>query len=366
MNIIIMTFGFFTAASFVDLSRDQSSKNFRYILFCFLTLWLIILAGLRSYKTGMDGGNYLAFFNTVPDVWVLITEGMSRLGGGEVFEPGYTILNSIVKAITNHYAAIFFLVAFLGVGINAYNYKKKSSYVILSLLLYFVHTYLYREFGQIRAGVACAIGLFTVSQIYYREHKRVLLTIGIATMFHFAALSLFLPYFLSFFKITRKRLVLVGIIGILLGSVGVSDFLVSILPDKFIIIEKIVQYSQSEKYARDLGLLNITNIKNYAVLFSFLIFWRKLKNKVPYFKIMMLFLALNAAWRVAFSDFAILAGRIATFYSIVEVILIPYMITIFRQKFIIWLLIILYAGLMLFLNLYHQDLNTLPYNFSVG
>jgi len=347
---------------FVEFFRNN--KNLKFIMLIIASLILILFAGLREVGVGTDDFNYYNIFNDIPSLTEIFFENTQFHFDDYHKEYGYIFINIFIKNFTTNYTVLFILIAFIAVGLNTYNYKKYSSFIFLSLLLYFVHTYLYRDLNQIRAGVATAIGLFTITQIHKKEHLKFFFTLFIASLFHIAVLSLMLPYIISFFKIDRNRGILIFIIGVFFGVIGISSIIINFLPSELgSAAQSLNNYAQSQTNSRDLGMFNITNIKSLFIFILLLIFYTKLENKVKYFNILFLFYALAVSWRFAFSDFAILSGRIATFFEIVEVILIPSFLLILRQKILGSFLIILYAFLILYLNVYTTGRQ--PYEMSI-
>ncbi|OOF27450.1 EpsG family protein [Salinivibrio sp. IB872] len=118
------------------------------------------------------------------------------------------------------------------------------------------------------------------------------------------------------------------------------------------------------KYAESVKLFDITNIKNTVLLLLFVLFSKQLRERVEYFDTMMLFYFLSVTWRIAFNDFGIFAARIATFFGIVEVILVPTLLLVCRQKLVTVLGIILYAFLTLYMNLYVKE-GRFPYELAI-
>ena len=315
---------------------------------------------------GRDDLNYYDMFVAQPPTlydWVF---------GGFVYhfsdlfmEPGYVFVNAVVKTFTSNYIFLFLTAALISIGVTIYNYYRYSTYVLLSILLYFVHTYLYRDMNQVRAGIAAAIGLFLIAQIDNREHIKSFRTLLLSGIFHVASLSLVIPYLLSFFQITRKKIILLYAFSLGLGIIGVGRILVKLLPTSGYLFAKIAGYASNQSYGAALELYDLTNVKNLFILLVVLIYWNRLKAIIPYFETLVLFLAVSASWRLAFSDLGIIAGRVATFFDIVEVIVIPYFVCISRYKWMTVSAIILYAFMTLYLNLYSVKISPQPYSLSL-
>jgi hypothetical protein len=190
-------------------------------------------------------------------------------------------------------------------------------------------------------------------------------TLLFAGLFHIAALSLVIPYLLSFFEITRKKVIVLYVFSLGLGIIGIGRVLVKLLPSSGFVFVKIANYASDKSYGAALKLYDPTNLKNLLILLIVLIYWKRLKEIIPYFETLVLFLAVSASWRLALADLGIIAGRVATFFDIVEVIVVPYFVCISRYKWMTVSAIILYAFVTLYLNLYTVKISPEPYTLSL-
>lgn len=353
----------FTILAVFSLTDNvKKIKNLKFFLFFISVTLLIFFAGLRSPEVDPDYYNYLEQFVAIPSLeqWML---GEYKYSFSETrMEPAFLAYASFIKLFTDNHTWVFVGISLLSVGIASYNYYKFSPYMFLTLLLFFVHTYLYRDMIQVRAAIAASIALFLIPQLYYHKYGKAFVTIILASFFHVAALSLFIIYLLSFVKLTRKKIIIGVILSLILGYIGISHIIIQVLPNLGYVTQKIIHYSKSQ-YAESLGVFNITNVKNLIILLIPLFFWKKLEKKVPYFNVFIIFIFTATTWRILFSDFGIVAGRVATFFSIVEVLLVPSFILIFKQKIIPHIIIILYALITLYLN---TELKINPYSSIIS
>lgn len=361
MYIYLFIFFFLSICAFLQPQKETN----KFYLFSITVLFLILFAGLRKVGVAPDDGNYYdMFMYKAPDLadWLF---GNFTYSLQEVYmEPGYVFLNSFLRYFTDEYTLLFLCVATLSVGIASYNYYRYSKYVFLTLVLFFVHTYLYRDMNQIRAAIACAIGLFLIAQIHKREHFKIILTLCVMGSFHIASLSLVFAYFLSFIKVTRTRVLIAYIAALAFGVVGISQIIFSIIPGGGFLAAKLHSYTVTENYINAVTLFDITNLKNSVILIAVLVFWNRLKEVIPYFETIIIFYLLAVGIRIAFWDLGVISARLATFFGIVEVILIPYFVCLFRQKALMKTIIILYAFMVLYLNLYSKEIIQ-PYELSI-
>jgi hypothetical protein len=359
-----ITFALLTLAALTQFTSELKRYKLWFVLVA--AIYLILFAGLRTIGVGRDDLNYYDMFMAqAPNLYDWMFGGFVYHFSDLYMEPGYVFVNAVVKTFTNNYTFLFLTAALISIGVTIYNYYRYSTYVLLSILLYFVHTYLYRDMNQVRAGIAAAIGLFLIAEINNREHIKSYRTLLLSGLFHIASLSLVIPYLLSCFRTTRKKIILLYAISLSLGIIGIGRILVKLLPSSGFIFVKIADYASDRSYGAALKLYDPTNVKNFIVLLIVLIYWKRLKAIIPYFETLVLFLAVSASWRLAFSDLGIIAGRVATFFDIVEVIVIPYFVCISRYKWMTVSAIILYAFMTLYLNLYTVKISPQPYSLSL-
>lgn len=324
----------------------------RYLYFIPVGL-LIFFGGLRVSGVGSDDHNYEYIFNEMPTLVGFIESPDSYDLSSHRKEVGFLVVNLILKSVSNDYTVLFLFCAFFSVGIAGSAYKHLSPFPYISLLLFFVHTYLYRDMNQIRAAMAAAICLHCVPCIARKAYFKAVLVVLAASLFHVASLCMFLAMLFALQEPSRKKVYIYVSLSIFLGTISISSIILSFLPGlNTSIAASVVNYSESEMYSQDLGMWNITNVKSLAILLVLTIFFDSLRSRINYFSVMYSFYALGVCWRLAFSDFAILAGRIATFFEIVEVVLVPGLILLVRQRSVGYFLVFAYAFSMFYLNMF--------------
>ena len=103
-----------------------------------------------SLRNGVaDFLEYVDMFNETPFLNEFRLTNIKNIHG----EVGFLFLISIIKTIGLGERFLFWVVGFLSVGLTLYYYIKKSPYFIISLLIYFSHTFLLRDMIQIRSGL---------------------------------------------------------------------------------------------------------------------------------------------------------------------------------------------------------------------
>lgn len=249
-------------ALFSMAENTHEFKKVRLPFFLFSVLVLILFAGLRGADVAGDYGNYVERFDMVPSLRYWLNGEFVYNFRDVLMEPGYIAFGAFIKIFTGDHRWMFLGVAFLSVGIASYNYYKYAPFVFLTLLLFFVHTYFYRDMTQIRSAVAASIGLFLVGQLHKEQHARPLMTIGIAGLFHVASLSLALAYVASYLRLTRRKVFIGLLIAVVLGVVGISSFLLQALPDLGFVTTRLESYFNS-KHADSVSLYDVNKHKKF-------------------------------------------------------------------------------------------------------
>ncbi len=260
MIAYISTFFFLALFSFFQYIKQL--KRYKLLLFIIAVIYLILFAGLRKVGVGADDGNYIETFMNIHEfldpINGIFTYSLIELN----MEYGYVLLNSILRYFTETYTILFLIIALIAVSINALNFYKYSHYIFLVLLLYFVHTYLYRDLNQIRAGIAAAILLFTIDIIHNNRIFKTLFITFLASLFHLTAIVTILPLLLRNKLNTRKRILMLLLISIGIGALGIGHLILNSLPNLGLLSIKLNNYLEYSQYNYNLGLLDVTNIKN--------------------------------------------------------------------------------------------------------
>ena len=349
----------FSILDILDGGKEMKQRAF-FLFFSFLFLFAAFRAGDQDYQ------NYVAAFREAAYVDVL---DKSAMEGTLIYfmEPGYRLLNKLLSLVTSNPLWIVALTAFVSLFLNFKCYREYSPYFLLTVLLYFVHTFLLREMIQIRSGVACAICLYSVRYGLKGDVVRYLLLVVLAGLFHTISWAFLLVYPVYWSRLGRRTW---GVLGGI--SLGVALFfplghLLALLPP-IPVFEKILIYVADSYYNQPLGVFtNPTMLKTLAVAGVGLYFYRSLGEQSKYFRLLFNMYMIGTCWLLLFNDFSIIAARVATLFTISEVILIPMFLSLLSQNFfhrlLFWSVLIVFCVATLSLNLYVG--NVLPYKLSL-
>ena len=322
------------------------------ILFCMVFFALALFAGLRYNFP--DYKSYSDFFYLLNNKSVISSEGNLAIVAND---KGYIYINKFIGLFSDNSVLLFLVMAFLSVGINLSCYKKYTPYFFTAILFYYVHTYIGRELMQIRAGLACALCLYSIRYIVSKKIYHFLFVILLAATIHLAAITFLISYFLCNLKIGVKTLRYLILISLVIGvCMPLGQFLKSLPYMEG--LDRIQNYSGWEGFNQTLGVFsNPTVLKQLIVSAVCLKYYDRLDKKVYAFRILVTIYVFSLCWLVIWNDFGIVAARIATFFSIGEVLLIASFYQLLSSKKTYAVIIGLASFIFLTLNLVKGDLN---------
>lgn len=182
-----------------------------------LFLFFVILCFFATMNIGdQDHWNYVGAFHESKEVNIFDRESMQ---GTLLYnmEPGYRVLNKIVSFVTEQSFYIFLIMAFVAFELNFTVFRKYSSYVFLSILLYFGHPFLLKEMIQIRVGVACALCLYSLCFVDKGRPVSFIFIVTLAGMFHTIAWTFLVVYPLYKLNVGRNNYVVFLVISLLIA-----------------------------------------------------------------------------------------------------------------------------------------------------
>jgi len=312
-----------------------------YVAFC---LALIFIAGLRPQAFDPDYEQYLkAFYNG---------SKKSRI------EPTFFLISNFVKLFFNHPVFLFLIYSIIGVSLKFIGFKQITKYYLFTAFLYLCNYFLLHEMIQIRVGVASGILLLCVKPLYDRDFKRFLLFVILAISFHYSALIVLPMWFVSTKKINKNiYIAIIPIVYLLVLSGLTFSFLIERIPiDQVQFLFKMYKFQMKSGKGGALNVFNILQIIRccMAILMIYKMNIIVKNNKYSFLLIKIYVISLISL--PLFSDIPVIGFRVSELLGVVEVVLIPLLISVFVQKRIAKVYIVSVGALMLFLNLFHTQL----------
>lgn len=175
----------------IGLNIKQSSK---LPIFRFLIMFFFVLSFIR-YERGTDWDAYYSFFTSNETY----AEFKSYL-----FEPFFTLLNYIIKSITDKYYILLMVLSLIIFTLKSKIIWMYSPYPYMSILILYA---LYRgDIFFVRETIAIALCLYSIKYIVQQKKIHYVVCIVIASLFHASSIIFILAYYLYYTKITPQKI----------------------------------------------------------------------------------------------------------------------------------------------------------------
>ena len=188
----IIILGLFASSCFLSLiefSNIKFSRKFKEKIFDLFFFILILVSASKTNGTSFDTNNYVNYFiNAAP------INSFNFLWYG--WEPGYVLLNSLIKTFSNNYHIFFFVLTTIVLLLYRSIIFRYSNHIFLSLFTYVSCFFFLNEIVIIRFGLASAIVFYNIKNIIEGNKKKALLTVLIAMMFHYTSIVTIIPIIL--------------------------------------------------------------------------------------------------------------------------------------------------------------------------
>lgn len=274
-------------------------------------LLLLIIGGFRDVSVGTDTKNYAMLFDSygsdvsmmyhaTEPLFLLIQFLVAKMGGG--YEIMLLIIMAVILGTIHFYAHLV---------------SKSSLYVILSFFLLYFYFYSFNTMRQYMGMGFCLIAFYYLSK---KKVKRYFLFIFIAFLFHATALVGLFAYILNKIKLNKKKQILLLSITFVVGLTPIVQqgmaFTLHFLP------EYLYQYIlESEKTGAGFPFSRFL-LTSYAIALVAL-----LKEKALNVKLLMLGICLLNLF-----DFQPVIGRIAQYFTIIQIAIIPNISVLIKRK----------------------------------
>ncbi|KAI2694271.1 EpsG family protein [Pseudomonas sp. TNT3] len=257
-------------AGFSFVNDSRALKIFGFIVFCFLTVYLVFFAGLRAPDIAPDYFNYVEWLHRAGKSIDTIA--------AEFKDPGFLLLFSVVHWLGLPDFAFFCVVA--GISILAKSVFSKEvlsgyfSYFIFFLI--FSRFFIVHDLVQVRVGVAIALASCALMFFYKGQSLKGLLLFCFGLSFHLSVI-MFFPVFIllmSGFKGFSRGLIL----SIIIASFALSS-LISGLSGWLGGFSRLAPYLNGEYQTSALSLLSFYFLIRLSIIsFILLAFYQVLSD----------------------------------------------------------------------------------------
>lgn len=337
VSIFIITF-----LTFISIFKKENTL-LNLVIFASL---ILIASSRHSYST-KDTTNYIYAFNSISNFSTFIR-----------FEPTFVLITLVTKFMGFSWNFLFFVYASIAIFIKFISIKKISNFYYVSILLYISNFYILHELTQIRVGIATAILLSSIKPLYDRKAINFLILITIAVLFHYSAFVFYILWFLNPFKLNKYSLILILLFSyiLVLNNITLTFLFKEVRIPQFV---KLVDFYSNKNLSRQTNVVNIFNaffIIRFIVCIYLIFNYEYLSKINKYFILLIKIYVIGLTSFLLFSDFTIVSFRISELFLIVEIILVPLLIFLFRPQLIAKFIPIVISIIYLFLNIFYIKL----------
>lgn len=192
----------------------KSSNGYDYLTYFLSGMLLVFISGLR-YGVGTDYFNYIRLFR-------IIDQSTER-----VTEPGLEYIYTLGRFFELNDQFVFFIFSIITVAgfLLFFRYMNKKTAAISIFMFFTLSMFYFASFNLIRQFAAVALFLFSTKYIVESNFKKFAIMVGVACLFHFSAVVLFVTYFFLKKEVNYKKYLVVGLIVIV--STSLISFLVT-------------------------------------------------------------------------------------------------------------------------------------------
>lgn len=312
-------------------------------LFVFLGFILITVAGLRKEGVDRDYANYKDAF-----------EGTNLIGFAA--EPSFAFICWIIKVFLNNNVIFLFVIyALIGVFIKFYAIKQLTEFWFLSICIYISYLYTLQELTQIRVGVATGILLLSIKPLYDRKFLIFFVLSILAFLFHFSTFFIVILWFLDHKKINTKLWFFLILFSCLFG-IALKDYFAAISSVFALgpLENKVLAYQFDNNSL--LNVFNVWQLLRCGLSFLFLYKIDLLQKNNLYSIILVKIYVLATCVFFLLSFNPAFSGRISDVLAVVDIVLIPFLIYVFKPQFFAKTIVFLIGLAYLFLNLFFNKI----------
>jgi len=297
---------------FFILSLTLFLKFRQEILIKQLIVFVLIILAVLSHNYSVDYGNHVAMYN-------------EAVAGILKHEISYYLLARFVDLFSGTP-----LYAVMGVTVKYKALSQLTEFLFPSLLIYFSYFFILHDVTQIRAGVSSAFVLMSITALPDRNKFRFFIFAFLAVLFHYSALIILPLIFLNGNRIQIIYFFLIPLGFIIWAlNINLSGFLSHIHFEQIQVkYQTYLQLAASEQ----IDLINLLSFSRIIFCYILLWKWEYLAEKSRYAVVIIKIYILSSLSFIVFSDIPTLAFRVSELLGIVEIVLIPYILYLIKNR----------------------------------
>lgn len=312
-----------------------------------------ILTVMASFRFGI-GADYFAYEFLYSKLKLYVIPEL--LFGTEKQEVGFRVLGSLIKSFGVSYQGYLTILAIFTLY---YIYRMSVEYTknpTLSLVVYYSFFYFVWVYSGLRQGLAMSVGIYyLLKAIEKNEKKPFYIACALLFTIHSSSIVLLALYFMaSKIHWNRERILLVLGVSVIVALIPLG-LVVDKLSRYLSILNRLTPYLDEVFTPKD--LLGFQVLARLFFIGLALFYYNKLSEKSTFLKLVTDVYLLSFAFYFALQFSELTAARISVYGRLLEIILLPQILTLRRPKLESKMYL---AGLLLLLSLYFvKETNTM-------
>lgn len=235
--------------------------------------------------------------------------------------------------IADDFSIFLFLAAFISVIIKLLAVRQLSSLFFSSLFIYIASKYISNDLIQMRVAFSTGLLLMAVYYKYKKQLFKFLIAATVAFCFHYSAILVYLIWFIPSQRINKTIYIIAVLVSYILALSGFSiSHLISYIPVAG--IQNLYSHYSLSDQISGANLFSILLISKLIICIYFLIKSDKYAKESPYFIIAVKLFAISLIAYCLLYSINAAAVRIAELFQIVEIILLPLLYYVSKQRLI--------------------------------
>ncbi len=284
------------------------------LIYHFIVFLIVLFAGCRG-----NGYDWLSY----QEIYENLQNGGEQSGVSFV-EYGFQILCTI----SPFYKCLIFIAAAISISYTLNNtyYFSKKYFPVLGLLIFCTTVLLSTYMGQIRQGIAIGFICKAIRYNYLGKTKLTIVWIITACFFHISAILSLLIFFLPRKRLSIKTYIVIMLIALIFHTTCMTILESIISHFQVGIVQKLMYYSVYEDF--DLGVSSTILIRIVTLILAIYLNKNNDKNITYICNIYLCGILIY----LIFGFLPQLGGRGALYFSIYEIVLVPYIVYKLRKR----------------------------------
>lgn len=339
---------------------DKLDSRSKSVSLYALSIFLMLFSAFRGFNVDHDSSIYDRDLRFSQPIQLFLTNPKAYIASSPPPEMSFCLLAStLLNYVHKPLRIILFIYAMFAIPKKIFSLKELAATQTFGfvLLAYFSNFFLLHDMTQIRVGLAIVFFFIAIPYAYERKFVPFVLLILAGTLIHRSLFATIIVYFLNPKEINFKLWISVLLFFLFLGLINydllsiMTKINIPVFSEKINVYLKMQQWIDvvSNPFNTFLMLQLFTSIITYT-------FRNKIAPKCKYFYLL---LKINLLSIIVFYIFIAISGfsfRLNELFGVVQILMLPMFIYVFKQRWIGQLFVISVSICMLLFNLYHTNL----------